>query len=86
MDNDTFRRESQADTQLSNLLSQHIVPLFIKLRGGKPQLVGSSFLVSSGASFYLVSAAHVFDEHKAGHELFFILSQTQYGNSLANPC
>ena len=73
MDKDTFERESHVITRLSNLLSQHIVPLFSSRRGGKPQLVGSSFLVSSGTSSYLVSAAHVFDELKAGHELFFYI-------------
>lgn len=67
----TFERDAVA--QLSNLLSQHIVPLFIKGRGGKPQLVGSGFLVSSGANFYLVSAAHVFDKHKLDQELFFYI-------------
>lgn len=73
MGRDTFEKESRVVTRLSNLLSQHIVPLFVDGRGGKPQLVGSSFLVSSGTSSYLVSAAHVFDEIKSGHELFFYI-------------
>lgn len=70
---DAFAVESQAVTRLSNLLSHHLVPLFAAAPGGKPKLVGSSFLVSSGVSSYLVSAAHVFDELKAGHELFFYI-------------
>lgn len=35
--------------------------------------MGSSFLVSSGERHYVVSAAHVFDELRAGHELFFYI-------------
>lgn len=73
MNKDTFERESHVIARLSDLLSHHIVPLFAIRRGSKPQLVGSSFLVSSGTSSYLVSAAHVFDELKAGHELFFYI-------------
>lgn len=68
-----FLAESQAITRLSHVLSSHLVPLFAESSGGRPQLVGSSFLVSSGTSSYLVSAAHVFDELKAGHELFFYI-------------
>jgi hypothetical protein len=70
---DTFAAESQAVTRLSNILSHHLVPLFAAAPGGRPKLVGSSFLVSSGMNSYLVSAAHVFDELKAGHELFFYI-------------
>jgi hypothetical protein len=73
VNSDAFEEESHAVAQLSNLLLQYIVPLFIERRGSKPQLVGSSFLVSSRTSSYLVSAAHVFDELKAGHELFFYI-------------
>ena len=70
---DTFEKESQAVAGLSNLLVQHIVPLFTEHSGSKPQLVGSSFLVSSRTRSCLISAAHVFDELKAGHELFFYI-------------
>jgi hypothetical protein len=73
MDQNTFERESQVIARLSNHLLQHIVPLFADRPSGRPQLVGSSVLVSSGTSFYLVSAAHVLDELKAGHELFFYI-------------
>ena len=73
MNMNAFQRESGVVAKLSNLLSQHIVPLFADRRGGKPQLVGSSVLVSSETRSYLISAAHVFDELKAGHELFFYI-------------
>ena len=69
----TFEEESQAVTRLANVLARHILPLFAESSGGKPKLVGSSFLVSTGTSSYLVSAAHVFDELKVGHELFFYI-------------
>jgi hypothetical protein len=69
----TFEDESKTVTRLANVLARHILPLFAETPGGKPKLVGSSFLVSSGTDSYLVSAAHVFDELKAGHELFFYI-------------
>ncbi len=71
--NDTFGTESQVITSLANILARHILPLFTETSGGKPKLIGSSFLISVGTSSYLVSAAHVFDELTAGHELFFYI-------------
>lgn len=73
MTNHTFDAESQVITRLTNVLARHILPLFAETSDGKPKLVGSSFLISSGTGSYLVSAAHVFDELKAGHELFFYI-------------
>ena len=40
--------ESSVVTNMATLLSRHILPLFVELPGGKPQLLGSGFLVSSG--------------------------------------
>lgn len=71
----TFEAESQEIKKLSNILAHHILPLFTETDRGKPKLVGSSFLITSGTSSHLVSAAHVFDELKAGHELFFYIDQ-----------
>lgn len=68
-----FEAESQAIARLANVLAHSILPLFAEVPSGKPKLVGSSFLVSSGTDYYLVSAAHVFDELKAGYELFFYI-------------
>lgn len=74
MDNDIFETESHLVTKLSNLLSQCIIPLYANEEDGKPRLVGSSFLVSSDTNFYLISAAHVFDEQvKKGYELFYYI-------------
>jgi hypothetical protein len=67
----TFEAESQAITNLANVLARSILPLFASVHSGKPKLIGSGFLVSSRANSYLVSAAHVFDELNTGHELFF---------------
>jgi hypothetical protein len=53
--------ELRVVTKMVTLLSRHILPLFVELPGGKPQLLGSGFLVSSGNDSYLISAAHVFD-------------------------
>lgn len=69
----TFDAESHVTTRLTNILVRHVLPLFAEISGGKPKLVGSCFLVSYGTDSYLVSAAHVFDELKAGHELFFYI-------------
>ncbi len=73
MTNHTFEAESQGITKLANVLAHHVLPLFAETSNGKPKLVGSSFLVSSGTDSYLLSAAHVFDELKAGRELFFYI-------------
>src|SRR6266571_1652665 len=67
-----FEMELHKASQLSSHLLRHIVPLYLR-RKGKPQLVGTGFLVSSGTSYYLVSAAHVFDERSADQELFFYI-------------
>jgi hypothetical protein len=65
--------ESRIITKMATLLSRHILPLFIELPGGKPQLLGSGFLVSSGNDSYLISAAHVFDPLKNGQEPFYYI-------------
>lgn len=62
-----FPRELEAINKLSNILLCHVVPLFKKDHGKRPSLVGSSFLVSSGNSIFLVSAAHVLDEYRQLH-------------------
>jgi len=68
----TFEAESQVIIKLANILARHILPLYAETPNGRIELVGSSFLISSGDNSYLVSAAHVFDELKLGHELFFL--------------
>ena len=65
--------ESSVVTNMATLLSRHILPLFVELPGGKPQLLGSGFLVSSGNDSYLISAAHVFDPLKNGQEPFYYI-------------
>jgi hypothetical protein len=65
--------ESRVVTKMVTLLSRHILPLFVELPVGKPQLLGSGFLVSSGNDSYLISAAHVFDSLKNGEEPFYYI-------------
>jgi len=84
MANDTFKAESQTVTKLAAILSRHILPLFAEVSGGRPKLVGSGFLVSSGTASYLVSAAHVFDELKNGQELFFYIERRMKRNLSGN--
>lgn len=67
----TFEEETIEVKQLSDVLLRHIIPIFAEAPCGKPKLIGSSFLISSGKDSYLVSAAHVFDELKNNHELFY---------------
>ena len=66
-------RLSEAVSKMSTLLSHHIIPLFLDSPSGRPQRCGSGFLVSAGSTSYLVSAAHVFDPLKDGHEPFFYI-------------
>jgi len=54
---------------LSIVLSQHVVPIFLRHRG-KPMLTGAGTLVSSKTNHYLVTAAHVLDPAASGEELF----------------
>jgi hypothetical protein len=69
--NYTFEAEAQV---IASNLARHILPLFAEeTLSGEPRLVGSGFLISSGTNSYLVSAAHVFDELKDGHELFYYI-------------
>lgn len=58
---------------MATLLSRHILPLFVDRPGSKPQLLGSGFLVSSGNDSFLISAAHVFDPLRSGHEPFYYI-------------
>lgn len=64
---DSFWLEGAVQS-LATILSRHVVPLFSEDRRGGPEPRGSGFLVSSGDSSFLVSAAHVFDFHP---RLFF---------------
>lgn len=68
-----FEAESEAVSKMSTLLSHHIVPLFLDRPSSRPQRCGSGFLVSAGATPFLVSAAHVFDLVKDGHEPYFYI-------------
>ena len=71
MTDQILEEESRVIARLANVMARNILPLFTVTSGGKPKLVGTSFLVSSDANSYLLSATHVFDELTAGHELFF---------------
>jgi hypothetical protein len=73
MNDRSYEEESQIVTRLADVLANHILPLYTVTSGGIPKLVGTGFLVFSGISTYLLSAAHVFDELKNGHELFFYI-------------
>lgn len=68
-----FDVESQTIASLANLMARNILPLFAEVSNGKPKLIGSGFLISSSTDYYLVSAAHVFDEMRDGNELFFFI-------------
>jgi trypsin-like peptidase len=72
VDDRSRAREAQALVRMSTLLTRHVVPLFIDVRG-KPWLVGTGLLVSGGGSSYLVSAAHVL-EGPTARDLYFYVS------------
>lgn len=63
-DKNSFTREAESVSRLSNVLVPHVVPLFERYPGKRPSLFGSGFLVSSGDSIFLVSAAHVLDAYR----------------------
>ena len=70
---DRWKTQSDLVTELANILSRCLVPLFTGSPKGKPQFIGTSFLVSSSAHHYLVSAAHVFDHGTDGSELWYYI-------------
>jgi len=69
-----FEREARTLARLATLLARNVVPLFSDLRG-KPRLVGTGLLVSSGERSFLVSAAHVLDRPETARELYFYVEQ-----------
>ena len=60
---------------MTTLLARHVLPLFLDDRRGHPKRCGSGFLVSAGSVSYLISAAHVFDPVKEGHEPYFYIGR-----------
>ncbi len=70
---DIFHQQSEMIAEISTMLSRYTVPLFIEGAGRKPQLCGTGLLVSANANSFLISAAHVFDELRKGHEVFFYI-------------
>lgn len=73
MTDEAFEKESQLVTRLTDALAHCVVPLFAEGSDGKPRLVGTGVLVSSGDDSYLMSAAHAFDEIQEGRQLFFYI-------------
>lgn len=73
MNDRLYQRESEAISKMATLLARHVVPLFFDDQHGKPQRCGSGFLVSAGTLSYLISAAHVFDAVKKGHEPYYYI-------------
>lgn len=63
-----FKRDAAAATAPANRLARCIVPLLRERPGKRPHLVGTGFLVVVVSTNFLVSAAHVLDQHE---ELFF---------------
>lgn len=76
MNQPVFDEVSAIVTRLATILSRHVVPLFIEGQG-KTHLCGSGFLVSAGASSFLISAAHVFDELRDHNGFFYIEPKTK---------
>ncbi len=73
MNDRSFEAVSEVVSKMSTLLAHHVVPLFLDGPTGRPQRCGSGFFVSAGTTSYLVSAAHVFDPVKDGHEPYFYI-------------
>lgn len=73
MNDRTFEAASEVISRMAVLLAHHILPLFRDDPTGKPRRCGSGFLVSAGTTSYLISAAHVFDAVKEGHEPYYYI-------------
>lgn len=73
MNDRTFEAESAVVSRMATLLAHHVLPLFRDNPTGKPERCGSGFLVSSGTASFLISAAHVFDAVKEGHEPYYYI-------------
>jgi hypothetical protein len=69
------RQASEINEKINTVLSRHIVPLFIDRSDGRPQSCGTGFLVSSNASSFLITAAHVLDEIGEGRDVYFYIEQ-----------
>jgi len=66
----------QVLAELTSLLSSFTFPLFADDDRGRPQQIGSSFIVRSGNEYYLVSAAHVLELLKT-QTLYYYIGQAQ---------
>ena len=72
------------------LLLKHCVGIYLSNEEGVPGLHGSGFLLESGRSKYLVTAAHVLDEQEgADSSLYFPISNGEFfmveGNAYKSP-
>lgn len=65
-----FKPDAVEAAELANRLARCVVPLMQQRHGKVPTLVGTGFLVSYGAANFLVSAAHVLDQHE--HLFFYV--------------
>jgi hypothetical protein len=78
----------QALAELTSLLSSYTFPIFENDNRGRPQQIGSSFIVRSDSEHYLVSAAHVLELLKT-KTLYYYTAQAQIrklnGKLMLNP-
>lgn len=66
-----FPQLTAALGNISALLCQNVIPLFVNNSAGIPIQCGCGFFVASENSHFLISAAHVFDEIRNGGEFFY---------------
>jgi hypothetical protein len=67
----TDERLNVAIAAQANVLLQHVVPLFSVPPGKRPVLIGTSVLVESSGSHFLVSARHVIEQAKPPGRLHY---------------
>lgn len=67
---------NQAMHITQNTISQFSLPIFKSLNSGRPDLVGTGFVIVFHGRCYFVSAAHVMDHHEYDQPLFYFTNQT----------
>ncbi|MPQ82914.1 hypothetical protein F0170_02250 [Pseudomonas sp. MAFF 730085] len=58
-----------------NALSQFSLPIFKDMNSGRPDLIGTGFVIDFHGCFYFVTAAHVMDHHEYEQPLFYFTNQ-----------
>lgn len=77
--------KTQAALQIfCNIMPSFVYPIYQNSGNGKPDLIGSGFIIEAHGRCFFVTAAHVFDHHSSQNPLFYFTAQ-QYRQVLDGP-